>query len=95
MLFNSIDFAIFLPVVFTFYWFVFSHNLKAQNFFILITSYVFYGWWDWKFLSLIILSTLLDYSVGRALASQENITKRKLLLSLSLLGNLGVLAFFK
>lgn len=95
MLFNSIDFAIFLPVVFAFYWFVFSHNLKAQNFFILIASYVFYGWWDWKFLSLIILSTMLDYSIGRALASQENIIKRKVLLSLSLLGNLGVLGFFK
>jgi D-alanyl-lipoteichoic acid acyltransferase DltB (MBOAT superfamily) len=95
MLFNSIDFAVFLPVVFAFYWFVFSKNLKAQNFFILIASYVFYGWWDSKFLTLIILSTLLDYSVGRALAKQENIIKRKLLLSASLLGNLGVLGFFK
>ena len=53
MLFNSIDFAIFLPIVFVLYWFVINKNLKWQNAFIVVTSYVFYGWWDWRFLSLI------------------------------------------
>jgi len=53
MLFNSIDFAIFLPIVFLFYWFVFGKNLKLQNLLIAISSYIFYGWWDWRFLSLI------------------------------------------
>lgn len=95
MLFNSIDFAIFLPIVFALYWFVFSHNLRAQNLFILIASYVFYGWWDWKFLSLIFLSSLIDYFIGLGLAKQRNITKRKLLLSVSLAVNLGLLGFFK
>jgi len=95
MLFNSIDFAIFLPIVFAFYWFIFSHNLKAQNLFILIASYVFYGWWDWKFLSLIFLSSLADYLVGIGLENQQNTTKRKLLLSVSVVGNLSLLGFFK
>ena len=95
MLFNSIDFAIFLPIVFFIYWFVVNKNLKLQNFFIVIASYVFYGWWDWRFLSLIFFSTIVDYFVGRGLKKQENPTKRKLLLWTSILINLGFLGFFK
>ena len=53
MLFNSIEFAIFLPIVFLLYWFVFNRNLKIQNLFVVIVSYLFYGWWDWRFLLLI------------------------------------------
>ena len=53
MLFNSIDFAIFLPIVFILYWFVAKNNLKFQNLLIVLASYVFYGWWDWRFLALI------------------------------------------
>ena len=64
MLFNSIDFAIFLPVVFLLYWFLLDGNLKAQNLLIVISSYIFYGWWDWRFLSLILFSTTVDYFVG-------------------------------
>ncbi len=64
MLFNSIDFAIFLPIVFLLYWFVMNKNLKLQNFLILVASYVFYGWWDWRFLSLILFSTIVDYTIG-------------------------------
>ena len=75
MLFNSIDFAIFLPVVFLLYWFVANKNLKLQNALIVVASYVFYGWWDWRFLSLILFSTLVDYSVGLALSNQK--IKRK------------------
>ena len=95
MFFNSIDFAIFLPLVFILYWFVAGKNLKWQNLLIVIASYVFYGWWDWRFLSLIFFSTVVDYSIGRKLYNEENPKKRKLLLWISLLINLGFLAFFK
>lgn len=95
MLFNSIDFAIFLPLVFLIYWFLLNKNLKVQNAFLVAASYVFYGWWDWRFLSLILFSTLVDFLVGHLLAKEERITKRKMLLWLSILVNLGFLGFFK
>lgn len=95
MLFNSIDFAIFLPLVFLLYWFVTNKNLKLQNFLIVAASYLFYGWWDWRFLSLILFSTIVDYSVGRKLKSEDNQTKRTILLCTSILINLGFLGFFK
>ena len=95
MLFNSIDFAIFLPIVFLLYWFVTNKNLKLQNFLIVISSYVFYGWWDWRFLSLILFSTSVDFLVGLMLSKEENETKRKALLWTSILVNLGFLGFLK
>jgi D-alanyl-lipoteichoic acid acyltransferase DltB (MBOAT superfamily) len=95
MLFNSIDFAIFLPVVFVLYWFVTNKNLKLQNFLILSASYLFYGWWDWRFLSLILFSTIVDFTVGQKLRKEENQLKRKTLLWTSILVNLGFLGFFK
>jgi alginate O-acetyltransferase complex protein AlgI len=95
MLFNSIDFAIFLPVVFILYWFVAQKNLKIQNALIIFTSYVFYGWWDWRFLSLILFSTIVDYTVGQKLKTEEKDLKRKALLWTSIVVNLSFLAFFK
>jgi D-alanyl-lipoteichoic acid acyltransferase DltB (MBOAT superfamily) len=95
MLFNSIDFAIFLPIVFILYWFVTKKNLKLQNILIVAASYLFYGWWDWRFLSLILFSTIVDYSVGIGLLKQESPAKRKILLWTSILVNLGFLGFFK
>jgi alginate O-acetyltransferase complex protein AlgI len=95
MLFNSIDFALFLPIVFVLYWFVFHRNLKLQNLLIIAASYVFYGWWDWRFLSLILFSTLVDYVVGRKLGSEEHRGRRRLLLWISISVNLGFLGFFK
>jgi|TARA_B110000914_G_scaffold218697_1_gene226309 D-alanyl-lipoteichoic acid acyltransferase DltB (MBOAT superfamily) len=95
MLFNSIDFAIFLPIVFVLYWFPAKNNLKLQNFLIVAASYLFYGWWDWRFLSLILFSTVVDYTIGRKLKVEENKTKRKVLLWTSILVNLGFLGFFK
>ncbi|WP_179006878.1 MBOAT family O-acyltransferase [Winogradskyella forsetii] len=95
MLFNSIDFAVFLPVVFILYWFFCQKNLKLQNLLIVLASYVFYGWWDWRFLSLIIFSTIVDYSIGVALSKGGSHKKRKLLLWVSILVNLGFLGFFK
>ena len=95
MLFNSLDFAIFLPIVFLLYWFVAQKNLKLQNALIVVASYVFYGWWDWRFLSLIIFSTVVDYLVGQRLRTEDKQSKRKVLLWTSIIVNLGFLGFFK
>jgi alginate O-acetyltransferase complex protein AlgI len=95
MLFNSIDFAIFLPIVFLFYWFVINKSVKYQNLFIVLVSYVFYGWWDWRFLSLILFSTCVDYLIGRELEKSRKKSIEKLLLVASLAINLGLLGFFK
>ena len=95
MLFNSIDFAIFLLVVFILYWFVFKRSLRLQNILIVFASYVFYAWWDWRFLGLIILSTLVDFAVAKWLDTDTNEKRRKGWLFLSLFFNLGLLGFFK
>ncbi|HOK38004.1 MAG TPA: hypothetical protein P5538_04335 [Bacteroidales bacterium] len=95
MLFNSIDFAIFLPIVFFLYWFVTAKHLKTQNILIVLSSYVFYGWWDVRFLGLIVISTFIDFCVGIKLGKEENSKKRKQLLLLSVFVNLGFLGFFK
>ena len=95
MLFNSLDFATFLPIVFLLYWFVAQKNLKLQNALIVLASYVFYGWWDWRFLSLIIFSTVVDYLVGQRLRTEDKQSKRKALLWTSIVVNLGFLGFFK
>lgn len=95
MLFNSIDFAIFLPIVFFLYWFVTQHNLRFQNLLIVAASFLFYGWWDWRFLSLLLFSTILDYSLALLINKQEDPKKRKHILYLSILVNLGFLGFFK
>jgi len=94
MLFTSIAFLIFLPVVFILYWFVFNKKKLNQNLFLLVASYVFYGWWSWKFLVLLICSTILDFFYGFGVAS-ANKKKAKLFLWLSILNNLGILAVFK
>ena len=95
MLFNSIEFLIFLPAVFAIYWTLPNHKVKLQNAVIVVSSYVFYGWWDWRFLSLIVFSTLVDYSIGCRLKNEEKPSTRKLLLWSSLVVNLGFLGFFK
>jgi len=95
MLFNSFEYLIFLPTVFLLYWFVFNRSLKWQNVLLLIVSYVFYGWWDWRFLSLIVFSSFVDYFCGLAIekASKKHLKKRWL--TLSMLINLGFLGVFK
>jgi len=95
MLFNSLDFAVFLPIVFVLYWFVVNKQLKYQNLLLVVASYVFYGWWDWRFLTLILFSTIVDYAVGLAFSKQENYSKRKILLWISIIINLSFLGFFK
>ncbi|WP_052592227.1 MBOAT family protein [Aureispira sp. CCB-QB1] len=93
MLFNSIDFALFLPTVFALYWSI--KNVRIQNGLIVLASYFFYGWWDWRFLSLILFSSLVDYSIGIQLKEEASEWKRKLYLWLSIGVNLGFLGFFK
>ena len=97
MIFNSLEFAIFLPLVFLLYWLVLGHSRKAQNWFLVIASYVFYGWWDWRFLILIFASSLVDFVVGLSLGkvTDNKVTARKVLLGVSLVANLGLLGVFK
>jgi len=95
VLFNSIDFSIFFIFVFFIYWFVFKKNLILQNIFLLITSYIFYGWWDSKFLILILITTISNFAIALLIQKKESLTKKKLLLYLSILINLGILAYFK
>ena len=95
MLFNSIDFAIFLPIVFALYWSVVRFSPRFRNVVLLVASYVFYGWWDWRFLSLIVLSSTIDYCVGRGLAHTDCERRRRSLLMVSVFANIGFLGFFK
>ncbi|PLW98696.1 MAG: membrane-bound O-acyltransferase family protein, partial [Marinilabiliales bacterium] len=95
MLFNSIEFLLFLPAVFVLYWFVVQKNLKIQNLLLLVASYVFYGWWDWRFLSLIAFSSIVDYVCGIQIDKHDNRSKQRLYLIISMLVNLGFLGFFK
>jgi len=95
MLFNSIDFALFFPIVFALYWFVFNRSIRWQNGFVVAASYFFYGFWDWRFLVLLVFSTLVDFSLGLLIAKQEKQKKRKLLLLASIITNIGLLGFFK
>ena len=95
MIFNSIDFALFLPIVFTLYWFVLNRSLKLQNSLLAVASYIFYGWWDWRFLSLIFFSSLVDYFIGIGLESKKRNSTRKALLVISVCINIGLLGFFK
>ncbi len=95
MLFNSLEFALFIPVVFILYWFITNKNLKLQNFFLLVASYFFYGWWDWRFLFLIFFSTCVDYLVGLKIGQSKEDKSRKIFLWVSLFVNLGLLGIFK
>lgn len=95
MLFNSLDFAIFLPIFFILYWYVTNRNLQLQNFLIVVASYIFYGWWDWRFLFLIFFSSITDYIIGKCLQITEKEKYRKTLLWISIVTNIGFLGFFK
>src|SRR6187402_3372776 len=95
MLFNSIDFAIFLPIVFILYWFVAKENLRLQNILLLVSSYFFYACWDWRFMFLLIFSTLLDYFTGIKIHEATNQREKIFWLWLSIGINLGFLGVFK
>jgi len=95
MLFNSLEYLLFFPTVFCLYWFAFQRNLRWQNTLLLVASYVFYGWWDWRFLSLIALSTVVDYWVGIRIHAAKSKRRRRSWLWVSLAVNLGLLGIFK
>jgi len=94
MLFNSIDFAVFLPVVFLLYWLL-KGSLRLQNAFLILSGFVFYGWWDWRFLGLLIFTSGTDYVVALGMERSGDDRRRKGLLAISLIANLGLLGFFK
>ncbi|MCW5520364.1 MBOAT family protein [Aureitalea sp. L0-47] len=95
MLFNSLDFGVFLVIVFTMYWAIGNKRRVAQNVLILIASYIFYGLWDWRFLSLIIGSSLVDYMAALYLHRSDKKGIRRFWMGFSLFWNLGVLFVFK
>jgi D-alanyl-lipoteichoic acid acyltransferase DltB (MBOAT superfamily) len=95
MLFNSLDFAIFLPIVFILYWFVAKKSLTIQNLLLLTASYFFYACWDYRFLFLLVFSTVLDYYTGIKIAEADKPARRKFWLWLSIVINLGFLGVFK
>ena len=95
MLFNSFTFLVFLPTAFVVYWILKRFGVRAQNLMLLVASYIFYGWWDYRFLSLIVTSSAVDYVVGRLLYEEERPGRRRLLVLISIIVNLGLLGFFK
>jgi len=95
MLFNSLNFALFLPVVFFLYWFVAKREVRLQNILLLVSSYFFYACWDWRFLFLLVFSTVLDYYTGIKMSDAESQNSRKFWFWLSITVNLGFLAVFK
>ena len=102
MLFNSIQFAVFLPIVFLLYWFVFDrfiskskHQLRLQNIFIVVSSYVFYGWWDWRFLLLIAFTSFCSWGSGLLIGKAQTKKRAKTWMWLNIILNVGILALFK
>ena len=95
MLFNSIEFAIFLPIVFLLYWFVFNKKVKTQNLFILAVSYLFYGWWDWRFLLLIAFTSFCSWGSGMLIYQSDNPKRKKLINAANIIINLLILGLFK
>ncbi len=94
MIFNSLEFALFLPIVFLLYWFVFRQNNKLQNFFLVATSYIFYGWWDWRFLFLIAFTSCCTWVTGTAIERSRGNAK-KLICGANIVVNLAILGVFK
>lgn len=95
MIFNSIEFLLFFPIVFVLYWFVTHKKLSWQNTMMLVASYIFYSWWDWRFLFLLVFSTVLDYYTGIKMYDSTSLKQRKFWFRLSVIINLGFLGFFK
>ena len=95
MIFNSLNFALFLPIVFGLYWFGAKGNLKLQNLLLLLSSYFFYACWDWRFMFLLIFSTILDFFTGKKIYLSENKRSKLNWLLISIIINLGFLGVFK
>ena len=102
MLFNSFEYLLFLPIVFLLYWFVFDsalskckYQLLLQNLFIVIVSYIFYGWWDWRFLILIAITTLLSFLSGIGIEYAPTQRGKKAVMIANIVVNLGILGIYK
>lgn len=95
MLFNTIEFLVFLPIVYALYWLIKSDKVKWQNILLLLSSYFFYGCWDWRFLFLLAFSTFLDFYTGLKIHRSQSNATRKTWLIISVGTNLGFLGFFK
>ena len=95
MFFNSLAFAVFLPIVFFLYWFIFNKTKSAQNALLIVASYYFYSCWDWRFLFLLVFSTFLDYYTGIQIEKGKSENSRKFWFWLSIIVNLGFLGIFK
>lgn len=95
VLFNSLQFALFLPTVFLLYWWTGNHQRRIQNFLLLSASYIFYGFWDWRFLFLILLSSLIDFFAGWRIHKSQDPVRRKWYLYFSIFWNIGILFLFK
>lgn len=96
MIFNSVTFLVFFILFYIIYWLANNFfEIKIRNGLIILASYLFYGWWDWRFLSLIIISSFTDFFIGYQLNKSACKRNRKLLLAISLFVNLGLLGFFK
>jgi alginate O-acetyltransferase complex protein AlgI len=95
MIFNSVTFLVFFTTFFLLYWLLANRNIKLQNILLLIGSYIFYGWADWRFLSLIIAVSLINFCLGRSIEKSSNPKIRQLLLYIGLIQGIGGLAFFK
>ena len=98
MIFNSIEFLVFLPIVFVLYWFIFKKNLRLQNLFVVAASYFFYGWWDWRFLFLIAFTSLCSWGSGIFIKKKQNDDKPKGALAINVANivvNLLILGVFK
>ena len=102
MLFNSFEFLIFLPIVFLLYWFVFDYAMRGckrqllwQNLLIVVASYVFYGWWDWRFLILIAITTVLSFLSGIGIEKAPTQRGKKAVMIANVVVNLGILGVYK
>ena len=102
MLFNSLEFLIFLPIVFLLYWFVFDYAMRGckrqllwQNLLIVVASYVFYGWWDWRFLILIAITTVLSFLSGIGIEKAPTRRAKKVVMIANVVVNLGILGVYK
>jgi len=95
MLFNSVEFAVFLPIIFLLYWFGTKRDLRLQNVLLLVSSYYFYSCWDSRFLYLLIFSTLLDYFTGLKMFDAKTASMKRFWFWLSVTINLGFLGVFK
>ena len=102
MLFNSFEYLIFLPIVFLLYWFVFDyaiskcrHQLLLQNLFIVVVSYIFYGWWNWRFLILIAITTILSFLSGIGIEKAPTQRGKKAVMIANVVVNLGILGVYK